>query len=844
MESSELVAIKSCGEEISQPHDADSASTSASGPGEEAVEVDEQVEYLTQRPAKLSFADIVPRPAIAFPKELLNGPTWQPEPDPASVCFTLVVVLQLPIRLAAGWVCGGAVGAGSLAEELCPPFLPAAAEPGEPSHIPSIPERSSSTPPPGGSRLAAGQEGVAGASVSLLATSQAPMVSSGMQAVCPFPLLDAPDRPTENDELTTKIVNRKRVHSDLSDDDASRPVTPSTNKRRNLGPPGSTPFARRLPPLSRRLSTNAAPYSERRRRRAVESQGRIHRTLFRLPQLIAQTEADRQAAETLTQSGPCPPPLPQMDFEVPAAQEKEKKYNESLQTESLAPQEPAAPETPPRGWNIRGLLNSVPRSFSRFIPTFGRSSSRSESPSAPSSSTPITSQLAPVQTSRTAAPQTETVTSRSEERPRRRQSEQPPKKRARNLTYSLFPAPMDKSLYLGDIPKTPRSLSQPSLVEPLPVEQSTQQELTAQIATESEAKVTETGGRDVLQETSVSEQKKRKRSPSPDVIPNPVGASYGMDLDYFCYSSESDDEAATPQLSAPTPADGLAKAAMRSALRSERPSSKKVRFDASPEDTPSKLRYRARATDPYLGKHFIGIGSGSPASASAPASPTPTTPTPSTRIDETPQRPPGFIPNTQGTFQLDYDAFSDDSSESSGPSSSLSIPAPSPVAEGETRPAPQVTEPESLFYSISVLSPASRRMPPAPPLTPAKVDEEALAKARSQAEKYKPKTPSGLRTTSRYSSPLTITPDIQAEIVSVQKFGDDKFAQDAQWLYENCPSGDLRQLAWPAKKSLQESLGISQTAVDIVNQVWKESEVDKAYCIFREGLEEFKRNKT
>ncbi|THD00227.1 hypothetical protein EYZ11_000277 [Aspergillus tanneri] len=816
MESSELVAIKSCGEEISQPHDADSASTSASGPGEEAVEVDEQVEYLTQRPAKLSFADIVPRPAIAFPKELLNGPTWQPEPDPASVCsrtrraiaYTVdtreVVVHPTPRFSGAGACC-------TLSEM---------------------------SPVPGGSRLAAGQEGVAGASVSLLATSQAPMVSSGMQAVCPFPLLDAPDRPTENDELTTKIVNRKRVHSDLSDDDASRPVTPSTNKRRNLGPPGSTPFARRLPPLSRRLSTNAAPYSERRRRRAVESQGRIHRTLFRLPQLIAQTEADRQAAETLTQSGPCPPPLPQMDFEVPAAQEKEKKYNESLQTESLAPQEPAAPETPPRGWNIRGLLNSVPRSFSRFIPTFGRSSSRSESPSAPSSSTPITSQLAPVQTSRTAAPQTETVTSRSEERPRRRQSEQPPKKRARNLTYSLFPAPMDKSLYLGDIPKTPRSLSQPSLVEPLPVEQSTQQELTAQIATESEAKVTETGGRDVLQETSVSEQKKRKRSPSPDVIPNPVGASYGMDLDYFCYSSESDDEAATPQLSAPTPADGLAKAAMRSALRSERPSSKKVRFDASPEDTPSKLRYRARATDPYLGKHFIGIGSGSPASASAPASPTPTTPTPSTRIDETPQRPPGFIPNTQGTFQLDYDAFSDDSSESSGPSSSLSIPAPSPVAEGETRPAPQVTEPES------VLSPASRRMPPAPPLTPAKVDEEALAKARSQAEKYKPKTPSGLRTTSRYSSPLTITPDIQAEIVSVQKFGDDKFAQDAQWLYENCPSGDLRQLAWPAKKSLQESLGISQTAVDIVNQVWKESEVDKAYCIFREGLEEFKRNKT
>lgn len=36
---------------------------------------------------------------------------------------------------------------------------------------------------------------------------------------------------------------------------------------------------------------------------------------------------------------------------------------------------------------------------------------------------------------------------------------------------------------------------------------------------------------------------KRKRAPSPDVIPNPAGCSYGMDLDYFTYSDDEIEEA-------------------------------------------------------------------------------------------------------------------------------------------------------------------------------------------------------------------------------------------------------------------------------------------------------------
>lgn len=157
----------------------------------------------------------------------------------------------------------------------------------------------------------------------------------------------------------------------------------------------------------------------------------------------------------------------------------------------------------------------------------------------------------------------------------------------------------------------------------------------------------------LLQTAEDTTQKKRKRSPSPDVIPNPAGCSYGLDLDYFCYSSDSEEEAdVQPQQALPpTKPDALVKSAVRSAMRSEQASAKRVRFDASPEDTPSKLRTRPRATDPYTGRHFIGMGDAARVTTHGSLAAAPATPTPAPRVDlSTPQRSPGFIPNKQGTF--------------------------------------------------------------------------------------------------------------------------------------------------------------------------------------------------
>lgn len=413
---------------------------------------------------------------------------------------------------------------------------------------------------------------------------------------------------------------------------------------------------------------------------------------------------------------------------------------------------------------------------------------------------------------------------------------QPPKKRARNLSYSLFPAPIDRSLYLGDIPKPSTALPEAAAPDSHRTEQTQAQKPESQQTSASDE---QDEPRETSQEISDAEQRKRKRSPSPDVIPNPAGSSYGLDLDYFCYSSESEDEAAaTPSKpSERKKADGLAKSVARSALRAERQSSKKVRFDASPEDTPSKLRSRARATDPYRGTHFVGMGNDSP--------------TPPARTEQPSQRHSGFVPNTQGTFQLDYDTVSDDS-ETTSLSSSTNVIAPSPSQAAREEDGRVSTQPEG----HDAQSPASRHSSRAQPSTPGKVDEEALARVRSQAEKYKPKTPSGLRTASRYASPLTATPDTVAPNQTTKKsdltpqpgkadkpenFGDDEFALDAEWLYQNCPSGDLSQLKWPARQSYEEGLGVSSKSMQLLATIWDDGEIEPAYLAFRQSFEEFKK---
>ena len=250
----------------------------------------------------------------------------------------------------------------------------------------------------------------------------------------------------------------------------------------------------------------------------------------------------------------------------------------------------------------------------------------------------------------------------------------PTKKSSPDLSYDLFPRPIDRSLYLP--PKAPASkANELPKAHDESKEQGLQKEQQTQGQVPSKSAVLPSDDRSSRQLSNTQTMKKRKRSPSPDVIPNPPGCSYGMDLNYFCYSSESEGEEEEGEeiTSKPNP---FLKSAVRNELRSEQHPSKKVRFDASPENTPSKQR--GRATDPYHGHHFLGPGD-SPTSEGpdSTATPAPATPTPSTTGDETPLHlRPGFIPNTQGTFGFDYDDFSSDESSSSGDSIPGSLTSP------------------------------------------------------------------------------------------------------------------------------------------------------------------------
>jgi hypothetical protein len=123
-------------------------------------------------------------------------------------------------------------------------------------------------------------------------------------------------------------------------------------------------------------------------------------------------------------------------------------------------------------------------------------------------------------------------------------------------------------------------------------------------------------------------------------------------------------------------------------------------------------------------------------------------------------------------------------------------------------------------------------------------DESPLTRARTKAEQFKPKTPSRLREAHR-SSMNRSSPFSQTAITPIvfdrqepsnhpapenQEFFNtlediEKYA-DADWLYRQCPSGDLRQLKWPPKISLIDQIrshGVNLTEeIALADEVWND----------------------
>ena len=226
---------------------------------------------------------------------------------------------------------------------------------------------------------------------------------------------------------------------------------------------------------------------------------------------------------------------------------------------------------------------------------------------------------------------------------------------------------------------------------------------------------------------------KRKRMPSPEVIPNPAGGGFGMDLDYF-YVSDSDEEDETPV---------------------QKPPTKKARISSH-------------------GRELIGSPSGTAGEAStsqseaqhnSPEEAAPVTPTQGSQTGH------ASSPNTDLNGSLDRNVFAESLSAEKDPNHApngptMTFKVPSPTSSDDDSALDLQTEhdaaaPVSPLASKSTV-PEQR---PTPDFTTVPTPSHLIEKARSKALQHQPKTGSSLRNASRLST-STVASDLGEEQTS------------------------------------------------------------------------------
>lgn len=108
-----------------------------------------------------------------------------------------------------------------------------------------------------------------------------------------------------------------------------------------------------------------------------------------------------------------------------------------------------------------------------------------------------------------------------------------------------------------------------------------------------------TNGEPQNADTQVTGSHKRKRAPSPDVIPNPPGCSYGLDLDYFTYSDDEIEEA--EEYSRREREREAAAAKSTVSAPTARPPEKRTRFLPS---EPESSNFRSQTTNTATQTHW------------------------------------------------------------------------------------------------------------------------------------------------------------------------------------------------------------------------------------------------
>jgi hypothetical protein len=442
-------------------------------------------------------------------------------------------------------------------------------------------------------------------------------------------------------------------------------------------------------------------YADRTRRRQIEANGRIDRTIFRLPELLAQQRADA-AAKTArlppTSDDTIPPMTPPSTTPAPIAA--------TTPTNSSWPR--TIFDSVTRRWT--SLWGRTPSGGEAAEQPIGKSSAHEflpnsshhvsvQEPQTPQAqniaSDPPASAPSAYNDARSRQETSITVTRHQTGNPRaRRRTNARPYYPSRN--YDLYPRGFDEALldrcFAGSTAPGQRKAPAPSK--------------------QKEAQARENGS-ETGDQPEVSN--KRKRQPSPDVIPNPPGCSYGLHDDYFTY--DDDDEAWAVE-------EQARRDAATTSTASEEPVTKKVKVNF----------------------------------------------------------------NTAGHFEVPYSSDSD-----------------------ESTPVPHHIEPEPNHpgnFEVPASEPEKHTPTKSSDHTETGVDSKRspspLTKARRTAEQHKPKTPSRLRSTHRFSLDSVAMDNLDRMMTSENASERERAAT----VLQACPTGDLRHIKWPKTKTWVEKIDL------------------------------------
>ncbi|KAJ5141526.1 hypothetical protein N7526_002521 [Penicillium atrosanguineum] len=678
-----------------------------------------------------------------------------------------------------------------------------------------------------------------------------------------------------------------------------------------LGPQKATPIRR--------------SYSNISQTRRTEASGRINRTLYRLPDLLTQSDSDGEAPAQDRQ-------------QVVETQENSSVIANPATPESARLRTPMTPMTAPPAANVgnsaaslnsspswsRWIFNNVSRRWTNIRGRLVTRPSAGTLPAAeadetvetdesidqvvtPTKSTeantvPVTAPKAhteafvPLPTRSTYRRRVSTflphdVDPDRPRRPRRisttdrpvaaSKSRQKPTPPAAELGYDLFPRAYDAEL----LKKWFARGTNPRLVQPSQTTEDT--EASNEVAISAPTKVSPTSSETAS--ASAEDQSLKRKREEPEKIPNPKGCSYGMSEEFFEFTDAEWEEEEK-------------RVAALKANETTQPAAKKQRVDASQSrrratTRPNTPKAPLSALSPARRPGFIPNRRGtyaapdlSPIDSSDLFSGVESTPATQASSDEPANAPTNAQPTTakHARNSIDYETLQKErelkAKQTREPNSSPSVPTSLndvPESRGTAPTATQTLEHSSATTPERESSQISTDID-ADIDADADVDVDAdvdgpspLTRARNKAEQFKPKTPSRLREAHPFASSITSAatatpsflgattgtplnfgatlhaPSSLGALTSSPVFYSDPEsndtiepltpADDANWLREKCPTGEIAHLCWPEPASLVETLNIDPAIAEFVNKNSFPEAYAEAVAAWQTMWEEFQR---